>query len=322
MSIQDGQPVDALNSNAAWLSRKIDSDTLGKIALKNITDPNSGNIIYNIQRAVNELFDTDGVTGEGDANRKIYSSNEFISNGDDRKTAIGTLDASLYGVNTTLGNHTALSAGVHGVFGSVVGTTDQQDLKNKSYYFSQLTKVASYTASLDDVCISLDGTAAVVPITLPDPTTCEGKLYILKAINLTNACSVTNNVDGTPYIFKQLNEALAVISDGTAWRIFMSYYPVRDLAMVQGSYTDFAVTNITDAAYVNVVTLAQNAAKMSIVENAGGTFILRINTSDVGYIIAGEKTLWDFKVSSGDVIKIKSVSGTVDSGTMALNFFN
>jgi len=60
MSISDGQKVDALNSNAAWMSRTSDTNTLGKVDLEN-PQPESGNSITNVQR---ELNSTNSYTGK------------------------------------------------------------------------------------------------------------------------------------------------------------------------------------------------------------------------------------------------------------------
>ena len=91
MSVSNGQSADQTTFNEAFLSRKIDSDTVGKIGLKN-PDLVSGDEIDNAQRYINEIADADGTSGEGDANRKIYSSNNVVLDGDDRKVAIGKLD--------------------------------------------------------------------------------------------------------------------------------------------------------------------------------------------------------------------------------------
>jgi hypothetical protein len=92
MAVNDGQPVNAEVTNAAYISRTQDSDTTGKVGLKN-TDVESGNEIENAQRLINELAEVQGNAGEGDATSKDYSSNNVVTNGDDRKVAIGKLDA-------------------------------------------------------------------------------------------------------------------------------------------------------------------------------------------------------------------------------------
>lgn len=52
MSIVDNSPVNAANTNAGFLSRKTNSDTVAIISLNN-TDPTSGPSIANLQEIVN-----------------------------------------------------------------------------------------------------------------------------------------------------------------------------------------------------------------------------------------------------------------------------
>jgi hypothetical protein len=100
MSVTNGQPADQNTFNAAFLSRTSNTSTTGVVALNNVSDPNSGATISNVQRGINEIFDTVGITGIGDATAKTYSSTTTIANGDSRKVAIGKLDAQV-GANTT-----------------------------------------------------------------------------------------------------------------------------------------------------------------------------------------------------------------------------
>jgi hypothetical protein len=83
------------------MSKTSNTGTTGVVALQNTSDPNSGALVTNTQRLVNEVRDTVGVTGEGDATRKNYSSNNKVANGDDHKVAIGKLDATY---NTSTGH--------------------------------------------------------------------------------------------------------------------------------------------------------------------------------------------------------------------------
>ena len=91
-------PAESALVNSAFLGRTSDDTATGVISLDNITDPNSGDTINNTQQYINEIADAVGVNGEGDATRKDYSSNNFVSNGEDHKEAIGVLDESLQAV--------------------------------------------------------------------------------------------------------------------------------------------------------------------------------------------------------------------------------
>lgn len=101
MSISDGQSATGANFNAAFLSRTQNSATIGEVTLNNTSNPNSGAQVVNAQRAINELFDADGTAGEGDAARKNYASNNYIADGDSRKTALEKLDQALFAVANT-----------------------------------------------------------------------------------------------------------------------------------------------------------------------------------------------------------------------------
>lgn len=95
MSVANGQDANQTTFNAAFLSKTAETgnDTIGIIGLKNTSDPDSGNEIDNTQRYINEIADSDGTVGEGDATRKAYSSNLVVADGDSRKVAIQKLDA-------------------------------------------------------------------------------------------------------------------------------------------------------------------------------------------------------------------------------------
>lgn len=93
--VNNGQKANETTFNDAFLSRTDDSDTVGVVGLNNTTDVNSGAAVVNTQRAINKLFDSDGTTGEADANAKNYSSNNIVVDGDSRKVAIERLDQAV-----------------------------------------------------------------------------------------------------------------------------------------------------------------------------------------------------------------------------------
>ena len=67
MSVNDGQPVDAATTNAAFMSRTVDTSTIGVVSLNN---PSSGGTISNLQETVNnalirESFATQTITASG-----------------------------------------------------------------------------------------------------------------------------------------------------------------------------------------------------------------------------------------------------------------
>lgn len=110
MPIQFKSPLSSAVANATFLDKTIDDIKTGKLTLrKTDVDPTE---IDDVQVFINELADVDGVVGEGDPNSKTYSSEQIIANGDDRKTAIGKLDAQVKinldtndGQDVTLADH-------------------------------------------------------------------------------------------------------------------------------------------------------------------------------------------------------------------------
>jgi len=98
-------------ANATFLDKTIDDATVGKIALNEA----SSSSISDIQSYTNELADTDGVVGEADPNRKIYSSNNVVTDGDDRKVAIGKLDAQVGTNETDIATINASVGAVNGI---------------------------------------------------------------------------------------------------------------------------------------------------------------------------------------------------------------
>lgn len=94
MSVNNGQAASQNTFNNAFMSRTSNTSTTGVVDLNNTSDVNSGAQVTNAQRAINELFDADGTSGIGDANRKQYSSNNYVVDGDSRKEAIQRLDVA------------------------------------------------------------------------------------------------------------------------------------------------------------------------------------------------------------------------------------
>lgn len=99
MSVTDGQAVNAAVTNAAFVSRTQDSSAAGKINLQEASTTD----LIDIQRVVNEQLDQSGLSNQAatDANAKVYSSNNVITDGDNQKVAIGKLDAEF---DTTTGH--------------------------------------------------------------------------------------------------------------------------------------------------------------------------------------------------------------------------
>lgn len=97
-------------ANATFLDKTQDDATVGEISL-NSPSPASGNSISNIQGYINEIASASGIDFFTDPDGTVYTSNNFISDGDSRKVAIGKLDAQAQSnsVSTAL-NQTEIQA--------------------------------------------------------------------------------------------------------------------------------------------------------------------------------------------------------------------
>lgn len=147
MSVSDGQNVNAAVSNAAWLSRLTDSDTVAIIGLLN-TAPASGASVLNLQQAINELFDSLDMTGIGDTTRNTYASNNVVTDGQGKKDAIGALDGAF---DTTTG-HTH-------------NGTDSSNIDSANVTYDNATSGLTATdtqAAIDEIDATLDTTLASI----------------------------------------------------------------------------------------------------------------------------------------------------------------
>ena len=124
-----------------------------------------------------------------------------------------------------------------------ISAQDLRDFLVSTELKNIVTKVTSYTADADDQTILLDGTAAIVPVTLPTAVGILGKKNALKCIDKTNACTVVTNgaetIDGgANYTFANANDSILLASDNSNWQIIAS-----DLAVVTAKIMDANVTH-------------------------------------------------------------------------------
>jgi hypothetical protein len=85
--------LSSADTNNTFVDKTIDDTKTGKLALqKNVGDPTA---ISDLQVYINFLASVLGVNGEADPNANVYSSNNYINDGDDRKVVIGDIDAAI-----------------------------------------------------------------------------------------------------------------------------------------------------------------------------------------------------------------------------------
>ena len=101
MPIQFKSLLSSQVTNETFLDKTIDDAKKGKLGLFKVanTDPDA---IEDAQDFINEIADTTGIVGENDPNAKVYSSNNYIADGDNRKVAIGKLDTELLSKQTQI----------------------------------------------------------------------------------------------------------------------------------------------------------------------------------------------------------------------------
>jgi hypothetical protein len=152
LAVVNNAPVEATYTNSKLMSRTTDTSTTGKVSLENTSDVNSGAIVSNSQRAHNETFDAVGMTGIGDSNRNVYSSNEVITDGDDRKEAIGKLDQMF---NLSAGHAHSGAAGD----GAVISAEDLDNI-NKYEAHAQVIAHAGASGTTVDITAEMTGKVA------------------------------------------------------------------------------------------------------------------------------------------------------------------
>jgi len=94
MPISFGSQLSSAATNNTFLDKTIADAKKGKLGIYKVSSSESG-AIEDVQDYINEIATVGGISGEGDVNATTYSSTEFISNGDNRKVAIGKLDDAL-----------------------------------------------------------------------------------------------------------------------------------------------------------------------------------------------------------------------------------
>jgi hypothetical protein len=99
--------------NDAFVDKNIDQVKTGVLGLqKNVGDPTA---ISDLQVYINFLSSVLGVNGEADPNANVYSSNNYINDGDDRKVVIGDIDAAVKVIEDALNAFIATKGAANGL---------------------------------------------------------------------------------------------------------------------------------------------------------------------------------------------------------------
>jgi hypothetical protein len=261
MPITFKSPLSSQIANETWLDKTIDDAKKGKFSLyKNaITDSDA---IDDVQDYINEVASNNGQVGEGDPNAKTYSSEEIIANGDDRKVAIGKLDAQAKinldtndAQNITIADHEAR-----------IGTNEVQLTDHEARIGTNETEIQAIedsVGSANGIC-PLDATTKIDISYIPDAVL--GTMQYQSAWNAdTNTPTITSGV-GTKGHYYVVNVSGTTNLDGEAdwqngdWAVFngTTWEKIDNsdkVSSVNGQVgvvvldkTDIGLSNVTDDA--------------------------------------------------------------------------
>ena len=143
--------------------------------------------------------------------------------------AVGaTVDHGVYSDDfNEAGAHVGAASAVHGLSGSVVGTTDTQTLTNKTIVSPFASYSANHTATATESILSVSAASTSVTITLPTAVGITGQTYMIMRSDTTYANTVTvattssQTINGsTTYTSLYVQYAyVQVVSDGSNWEI-------------------------------------------------------------------------------------------------------
>lgn len=146
MAVSNGQAANATNFNNAFVSRTVDSDTVGKVDLAN-TDSASGSTITNVQRELNKLnsFLGSTINTAKDA-LPTWTNNDVGASTDSVKVRADNLTAKF---NDTTGHAHSGAAGD----GAPISSLDLTDFN--SYFAEWQTDIFSSAVGLSDDVTSI-----------------------------------------------------------------------------------------------------------------------------------------------------------------------
>lgn len=318
MAITDGQPVNASASNAAWISKDTDDTATGVLTLD---AAGSGDTIDNLQGSLNETMDACGLTGYQDPDANVYSSNNVVSNGDNRKIAIGKLDAEF---DAATGHNHDGSPGSGGPI-DINDTTGILEVGKGG------TGISSYTAG--DILYAVDSsTLAKLPIgTDGQVLTASGSGFPAwsDAQGGGGGGGIEWFADTTQSAIEDYEFGLKVwkFPDGAVYitqcRVIVpdSYVPGNQITMKVGVYSPSTSNNI--APYTNTYLVRPGVDAVNSTTNLHQGTDLISNGSPANRLADGEFELTDASglingvaVSPGDMLRIQfSRDYTTDTDT-------
>lgn len=141
------------------------------------------------------------------------------------------------------------------------------------------TAVRSFTGATSiassDHTVIFTGTSAATA-TLPDATTCTGRIYCIKnysttASALTVATTSSQTIDGaSTWLMNQTNQSVMVISDGANWEIYSQFTGYGSgTAWVQGGNAVGSVQTLGTTTAYDLPFITSNTERMRIMSTGG-----------------------------------------------------
>ena len=274
MPINFKSKLSSVVANATFLDKTIDDEKKGRLGLfKNLpTDPDA---INDVQDYLNEIADTIGQFGEGDPERKNWTSEFYISDGQNYKEAIETLDTASNTIQTNLTNHIDQSTGAHeasavsydGTTSGLAATDAQAAIDENNALIddnaADIQAIIDSVDSPDGIC-PLDSSSKVPIANLPDAV-----LGALKYQGTWNATTNTPTIvsgtgtqghyyvvstAGTTNIDGEADWEIGdwIVFNGTAWEKIDNSDKVSSVNGYTGVVTlvksDIGLGNVTDDA--------------------------------------------------------------------------
>ena len=228
-----------------------------------------------------------------------YVSAILLENGDtdDIKKAYITAYPLHLNTTTTIPNLTDTPA-TYGTAGQVLITngTDAFTYKTIQNYEAIAT---SGSADADNVDITINATAGAVTVTLPTAASIAGKIYRVKATNVTNAAILdgysSETIDGSAnYTFTFANEAITIVSDGTNWQIMSDHngYKKAEVdylakAITAAKTADYTITSSDFVVILDGTSAAVTATLPTAVGISGKRYKVKCINKDNAVILDG-----------------------------------
>jgi hypothetical protein len=224
VSVADGQRVNATVSNAAFVSKTTDSTMVGVLGLNK---PAEGDAVTSVQKAINKSFEGVGATDETDATINVYANHNYITSGDDRKVAVGKLDAALNVVQNSTATFTGNKTFSNDV--TITGVATVNDTTQSTSKDTGALIVDGGVGIEKDVFIGgkievtgnlkSDGTTASIATTNSASTINIGSGSGANTINIGGASStvnITGTVNNQNVTNLNVTDKLITINDGGA----------------------------------------------------------------------------------------------------------